>query len=597
MGEIATWSAVKTKVGLGRDGNDCPTKAELLALSPTGTGEDYIGLELSNASSYGDNETVQIEDVHKVTYKYNIHVINPTLNFPAIGGVATPAFFTVSSNKQKYLDGVKSGSPIGVNHTYSLPSWVSQRDEGYYATENLELTGRSDTVTFIQDESGKTATGTFVQAAATQNWEYRFDSNLSELSFTKMGGTFSIRVSSYKQEYRNGHTYGSTININYTRGNSGDVDGTGNNIHMSENKSTSARYGTVTYTQAETGKTLTISCTQEAGVITYGDISITSNPKVSDIPASGGTISYYSTLPGYSQTWGWNGNDMGGGTITSGGTISYGSAVSVGSLGTTAKSRTQVGSLSGTISLNGKSVSVPSVAVYQQANQVERVTNGTPVISLSAGKYTFSNRGDSTSIYASVSIPTTNHWTSGATSTGSSRSDTPSLSISGSGFSLSGTTVSASENTGSARSCTVTASYSGATSKSITIEQGAVDITYNYYFEIYDNSILSTFPALGATYELPITSYKKKVVNGTETSDNYPVPINTTNLPSWLSIPTPTYSSYGYYVIRATASENTSESSRSHTFTVVQTESGRQLNVVAQQNAGVVTYNYVFSIG
>ena len=56
MGEIATWSAVKTKVGLGKTGNDCPTKAELLALSPTGTGENYVGLELSNASSYGNNE-------------------------------------------------------------------------------------------------------------------------------------------------------------------------------------------------------------------------------------------------------------------------------------------------------------------------------------------------------------------------------------------------------------------------------------------------------------------------------------------------------------------------------------------------------------
>ena len=42
MGEIATWSAVKTKVGLGKDSNECPTKAELLALSPTGTGENYI---------------------------------------------------------------------------------------------------------------------------------------------------------------------------------------------------------------------------------------------------------------------------------------------------------------------------------------------------------------------------------------------------------------------------------------------------------------------------------------------------------------------------------------------------------------------------
>ena len=66
MGEIATQSAVKTKVGLGKTGNDCPTKAELLALASTGTGESYVGLEISNASSYGNNEAVKLEDILRV---------------------------------------------------------------------------------------------------------------------------------------------------------------------------------------------------------------------------------------------------------------------------------------------------------------------------------------------------------------------------------------------------------------------------------------------------------------------------------------------------------------------------------------------------
>lgn len=91
MGEIATWSAVKTKVGFGRAGNDCPTKAELLALTPTGTGESYVGLEISNASSYGNNEGVKLEDIHKVTYKYTFTLANTTLNFTALGGSPTNA--------------------------------------------------------------------------------------------------------------------------------------------------------------------------------------------------------------------------------------------------------------------------------------------------------------------------------------------------------------------------------------------------------------------------------------------------------------------------------------------------------------------------
>ena len=88
MGEIATWSAVKTKVGLGKDSNECPTKAELLALSPTGTGENYVGLEISNASSYGNNETVQLSDIHKVTYRYAFTVVDTVFKLPSFGRVS-----------------------------------------------------------------------------------------------------------------------------------------------------------------------------------------------------------------------------------------------------------------------------------------------------------------------------------------------------------------------------------------------------------------------------------------------------------------------------------------------------------------------------
>lgn len=90
----------QTKVGLGKDSNECPTKAELLALSPTGTGENYVGLEISNASSYGNNETVQLSDIHKVTYKYTFTVVDTVLNFPALGGYSTPRWFGLGTTKQ-----------------------------------------------------------------------------------------------------------------------------------------------------------------------------------------------------------------------------------------------------------------------------------------------------------------------------------------------------------------------------------------------------------------------------------------------------------------------------------------------------------------
>ena len=216
MGEIATWSAVKTKVGLGKTGNDCPTKAELLALTPTGTGENYVGLEISNASSYGNNEGVKLEDIHKVTYKYTFTLANTTLNFTALGGSPTNADkgFGGTSNREKYLDGVATGIKEDVNYSTSgLPSWISWSDAGgWVAQENLDLTARSKTDgVILQQGSGKTFAIGWSQAAASQSWTQTFSVNPTSMSFGATGGTKTFTVTSYKQEYRNGHTYGSRV--------------------------------------------------------------------------------------------------------------------------------------------------------------------------------------------------------------------------------------------------------------------------------------------------------------------------------------------------------------------------------------------------
>lgn len=609
MGEIATWSAVKTKVGFGKTGNDCPTKAELLALSSTGTGENYVGLELSNASSYGNNETVKLEDIHKVTYKYTFTIGNPSLNFPAIGGASTPAFFNTVSTKQKYWDGVAQGSAITVNMNYTLPSWITQGSTSYIASENTDLTSRSATVTFTQAESRKIMTGTFTQAAASQSWSYDWSVNPTSMSFGATGGTKTFSVTSYKQELRNGHNYGNQITLSYTRSNSGSVSGSGTSVTMSNNTSASGRSGTVTLTQAETNKKVTISCSQSAGYRTYSEITA-SGGSVSDIPASGGSRSSFSTMPSYSQTWGWNGSTTGGGTITSGASISYGTAVSAGSLGTTVKSRTQVGALTGTLSLNGKTKSV-SVPVYQAANSIISSTEGTPVISLSANSYSISNSGGSVNIYASVSISITNHWSSGSISAGSSKSATPTVSASGTGFSLNSakTVLTATENTGtSSRSCTVTASYSGATTKTIKVTQSAASVSYKYYLAFTSPTGSRTtsrtgLPALGGNnFTVDIAySFKTKVINGSEISTRYPLALTVTSKSSWVTnVAITTLSSdNGNYGLTLTLTENTVESTRSGTIKLRQAENdddGWELTVNITQKAATITYDYVFSI-
>lgn len=596
MGEIATWSAVKSKVGLGKDGNDCPTKAELLALSPTGTGENYVGLELSNAGSYGNNETVKLEDIHKVTYKYTFTAINTSFTFPAIGGESTPARIGLTSTKQKYWDGVAQGSSVTVGHTgTTLPDWLKGSTDtmGFIATENLALSSRAHTRTYTQDESGKTVSATFTQAAASQSWSYGWSLSPTSILFGATGDTKTFTVDSYKQELRNGHNYGNQIALTYTRANSGSVSGSGTSVTMGNNTSTSTRSGTVTLTQAETGKKLTLSCSQSAGYRTYSEITA-SGGSVSDIPASGGSRSSFSSMPSYSQTWGWNGSTTGGGTITSGASISYGTAVSAGYLGTTVKSRTRVGTLTGTLSLNGKTKSV-SVPVYQAANEVTGYTYDSWSVSLTASSYTIGDTGGSVTLYPRASRIRYANYTSGSNVADGSDTATPSLSTNGtSGFSLSGTTLSASANTStSSRSIRVTASHGGA-SDYVDITQGGASVSYNYYFNWgsapgSQTSKSITHPALGKTEEVPFISYKKKVINGTETSDIYPVGASR-NVPSWTIV------NIVDNGLSVKTYENTVESSRSATVTVTQSESGKKITLNINQSAATITYDYVFKI-
>lgn len=615
MGEIATWSAVKTKVGLGKTGNDCPTKAELLALSSTGTGENYVGLELSNASSYGNNECVKLEDIHKVTYKYTFTTRYSSVSFDALGNPSSSnQDFGFISTKQKYWDGVANGAEVTVDYAISnTPSWVANHSNQippWTASENLALTSRSDSNALVtQNESGKTFKVTFTQAAASQSWTYGWSVSPTSMSFGATGGTKTFSVTSYKQELRNGHNYGNQITLSYTRSNSGSVSGSGTSVTMSNNTSASGRSGTVTLTQAETNKKATISCSQSASYRTYSEITV-SGGSVSDIPASGGSRSSFSSMPSYSQTWGWNGSTTGGGTITSGASISYGTAVSAGSLGTTVKSRTQVGTLTGTLSLNGKTKSV-SVPVYQAANSIISSTEGTPVISLSANSYSISNSGGSVNIYASVSISITNHWSSGSTSAGSSKSATPTVSASGTGFSLNSakTVLTATENTGtSSRSCTVTASYSGATTKTIKVTQSAASVSYKYYLAFTSPTGSRTtsrtgLSALGGNnFTVDVAySFKTKVINGSEISTRYPLALTVTSKSSWVTnVAITTLSSdNGNYGLTLTLTENTVESTRSGTIKLRQAENddnGWELTVNITQNAATITYDYVFRL-
>lgn len=514
MGEIATWSAVKTKVGLGKDSNECPTKAELLALSPTGTGENYVGLEISNASSYGNNETVQLSDIHKVTYRYAFTVVNTVLNFPALGGYPTPRWFLFSSTKQKQIDGVAIGDTISVGYTQSAyPDWIVY-DEGYKASENTTLNQRSASLTFTQNESGKQITVQFTQDAGVETWEYTFTSKNNSLVFNAIGGKGTpteLTITSNKQKYINGKAVGSPVNVDYSRPSLPSWLSVESGYYEAlENKSESSRSYTDTLTQAESGKKLTPVLSQAAGVKTYGTPTVYLG-NITDIPASGGTAATPTYT--YSQLWGWNGKTNDGGTISSGASVVWSDNISGSNLGTTTKARTKLGSRTLTVTLNGKSGSA-SIDIYQAQNRIENTTQGAWVVSISANPSTFTEKGGTSQITASASASRTNHWSSGATNAASDATGTPTLSIptAVTGFSLSGTTLTVAENTTANQRSVVVRATMDTVYKEVTVTQSAYLVEWEYTFTASPTTL--SFDALGTAKSITITSYREKYING-----------------------------------------------------------------------------------
>lgn len=221
------------------------------------------------------------------------------------------------------------------------------------------------------------------------------------------------------------------------------------------------------------------------GIYTYGNI-VAGTISNKTIPASGGSAT--ATAGNGSQTWNKSA------TITtyeytsgatkdvtteaaSSGTNNVSPSIAsieatASSKGTTVSSQTTVKSQAVTWSANGKSAS-GTMYIYQAANSIDSYNYGSWNIAISANPTTIAASGGTSTITASCTRTKTPVYTSGSTGTATTESATPTLAISGAGFTLSRTTVTASKNNVAARTATVTASYSGATSKSVTITQSA----------------------------------------------------------------------------------------------------------------------------
>lgn len=293
MAEIATWSAILNKTGLGKTSNECPTKAELLALNNGKDSNVDKVIVISNAASYGNNECVKLEDINAEQWIYTFQWDpngNPSFNAPATGG--TYPFGSYASNRVKQVNGVNTtiSQSLGNDVTKtSEGSWYTtdyDGNKGRIVPNNTSTNSKSITVTWTQKYSGKTLQATFTQAAGRKvysSWSY--NCRVDKTSFSYSGGQSNVTAKSASRTYTwNGQGSSYTESETATVRVSSPASISGNTITIPSN-SGSARNFTVTF-DFPTATDQTISISQEGGQVTYVD-HLSIDPTTKNVPGTG----------------------------------------------------------------------------------------------------------------------------------------------------------------------------------------------------------------------------------------------------------------------------------------------------------------------
>lgn len=297
MAEIATWSAILNKTGLGKTSNECPTKAELLALNNGKNSDVDKVIVISNAASYGNNECVKLEDINAeqwiYTFQWDDPNGNPSFNAPATGG--TYPFGSYVSNRVKQVNGVNtsiSQSLVNDVTKTSEGSWYTtdyEGNKGRIVPNNTSTNSKSTTVTWTQKYSGKTIQATFTQAAGSKvysSWSY--NCRVDKTSFSYSGGQSNVTAKSASRTYTwNGQGSSYTESETATVRVSSPASISGNSISIPSN-SGSARNFTVTF-DFPTATDQTLSISQEGGQVTYVD-HLSIEPTTKNVSGSGQTF-------------------------------------------------------------------------------------------------------------------------------------------------------------------------------------------------------------------------------------------------------------------------------------------------------------------
>lgn len=292
--EIATYSMILRKLSLGKSGAECPTKTQILAINSL--------IIIDNASTYGANECVKIDDIRKKVETWNYYLtVSPTsMSFGAGGGSKS---FTVSSYKRKVLDGVEQSgdTSVSLKSTTISGTGFSLSGTTVSASANEITSNRTGTVTITQNESNKTVTISLSQDGddVSSYGEWTISVSASPTSVSSSGGTSTITASAKRTVYwASGdvteETGNPTLSTNLGSLSSSSSPST---LTLGENTSTSSRTATIRATYD--GKSATCTVTQ-SGATPSTTYTFSINPYKVNVGSSGGsgsvTISSYKTV-------------------------------------------------------------------------------------------------------------------------------------------------------------------------------------------------------------------------------------------------------------------------------------------------------------
>lgn len=292
--EIATYSMILSKLSLGNSGTECPTKTQILAINSL--------IVIDNASTYGANECVKIDDIRKKleTWNYYLTVSPTSMSFGAGGGSKS---FTVNSYKRKVLDGVEQSgdTSVSLKSTTISGTGFSLSGTTVSASANEITSNRTGTVTITQNESNKTATISLSQSGDTISsyGEWTISVSANPTSVSSSGGTSTITASAKRTVYwASGDVTEETGNPTLST-NLGSLSSTASpsTLTLGENTSTSSRTATITATYS--GKSATCTVTQ-SGATPSTTYTFSVNPYKVSVDSSGGTGSV--TITSYKTT-------------------------------------------------------------------------------------------------------------------------------------------------------------------------------------------------------------------------------------------------------------------------------------------------------